>query len=73
MKEVDRIMESKNDENFKYSGTMTQIMENGGLHFKAMQRSGEPDGDELELLGGAVLGVGWRSEKDKFSMAINVR
>ena len=31
------------------------IMEKGGLHFKTMQRDGEPDGEELELLGGVVL------------------
>ena len=65
LEEVDRFMGSKNYENFKCSGTMTQIFEKGGLHVKAMQRDGELEGEELELFGGAVLGVGWRSEEDR--------
>ena len=34
--EVDRFMGNKNDENFKCSGTMTQIMEKKGLHLRGM-------------------------------------
>ena len=71
---VDRFMGDKDVETFKCTGTMPQIMEEGGLYFKAMQRSGEADGEALELLGGAVLGVGWSSERDRFlfNLSINV-
>ena len=49
-------------------------MERGGLYFKAMQKSGHPDKEQLELLGGAVLGLGWSSKKDRFifQFVINV-
>ena len=43
---------------------MSQTMERRGLFFKAMQTSGEVDWKELELLGGALQGVGWSREKD---------
>ena len=58
----------------KRDGTMVQIMERGGLHFKAMQKSGELDDDQLELLGGSVPGLRWSSERDRFifRFAINV-
>ena len=72
--QVDRFMGEKDIKTLKCSGTMPQIMEKGGLYFKAMQRSGEEDGEALELLGGAVLGVGWSSERDKFffDLVVNV-
>ena len=43
LKEMDRFMGSKTDENEheQCSGTMAQIMEKRGLHLKAMQRDGE--------------------------------
>ena len=34
-----------------------------------MHRNLEPDG---ELLGGAVLGVGWRTEEDKFFFKVSI-
>ena len=34
--EVHRLMGNMNDENFKCSGTMTQIMEKEGLHLRGM-------------------------------------
>ena len=74
LREVLRFMGNRNEVTGKRDGTMVQIMEKGGLHFKAMQRSGELDDDQLELLGGTVLGIGWSSERDKFifRFAINV-
>ena len=44
LEQVDMFMGIKNYENFKCSGRMNQIMKKGGLHIKAMQRNGEPDG-----------------------------
>ena len=72
--EVLRFMGNQDMNTGKRDGTMVQIMERGGLYFKAMQKSGEPDDEQLELLGGAVLGLGWSSEKDRFifRFAVNV-
>ena len=56
--EVDRFMGDKEVDSLVCSGTMSRIMRRGGLNFKAMQKSGEEDGEKLKLLGGAVLGMG---------------
>ena len=74
LNEVLRFMGNRDEVTGKNDGTMVQIMEKGGLYFKAMQMSGELDDDQLELLGGAVLGLGWSSERDRFifRFAINV-
>ena len=74
LKEVLRFMGDWYLDTGKRDGTMVQIMEKGGLYFKAMQKSGEPDDEQLELLGGAVLGLGWSSERDRFifRFAVNV-
>ena len=39
-----------------------------------MQKSGDPDNEQLEMLGGDVLGLGWSSERDRFvfQFAVNV-
>ena len=67
-------MGNRDKDTGKRDGTMVQIMERGGLYFKAMQKSGDQDNEQLELLGGAVLGLGWSSERDMFvfQFAINV-
>ena len=66
LEEVIRFKGSEDFETLACSGTMSQIMEKGGLKFKAMQMSGEPDGAKLEKLGGSVLGIGWSSHLDRF-------
>ena len=70
--EVLRFMGNRDIDTGKCDGTMVQIMEKGGLFFKAMQMSGELDEEQLELLGGAVLGIGWSSERDRFIFKISI-
>ena len=67
--ELLRFMGNRDKDTGKRDGTMVQIMERGGLYFKAMQKSGDQDNEQLELLGGAVLGLGLSSERDMFARA----
>ena len=69
--EVTRFKGSK-DENGRFTGSMSQIMNKGNLRFKAMAQSFEEDGEDIYKLGGAVLGVPWRSQDDKFIMKISI-
>ena len=69
--EVTRFKGTK-DENGRFTGSMSQIMNKGNLRFKAMAQSFEEDGEDIYKLGGAVLGVPWRSQDDKFIMKISI-
>ena len=66
MTEVLRFMETRDKATGKRDSTLGQIMGNGGLYFKTMQKNGEQDNEQLQLLDGAVLRLGWSREKDIF-------
>ena len=72
--EVLRFRGNRDKDTGKRDDTVVQTKEQGGLWFKAMQKRGEQDNEQLELLGGVVLGLGWSSERDMFvfQLAINV-
>ena len=70
--EVDRFKGVESPETMRCSGTMTQIMEQGGLRFKAMITSWEEDEEKLNKLGGAVLGIPWISGTDRWCIKFHV-
>ena len=51
-----------------------QILEDGALYFKTLQKERDKVDEQLQLLSGAVLELGWSHEKDKFviQLATNV-
>ena len=53
-------------------GTIPQILEAGGFKLKAMAMSGEEDGESLEKLGKAVLGLGFSTEEDTLSIKFRI-
>ena len=56
----------------KCEGTMAKIMKKGGIYFNGMQRSGERDDEQLELIGADRMGISWSREKDKFIFRITI-
>ena len=60
--------EEKEDQ--KYTGTMPQILSNASLNLKAVVISGEPDGEKLQLLGAAALGLAFSSEEDTLAVSL---
>ena len=65
--EVDRFI-GKEDSDWRCDGTVPKIFEAGGLVLKCVVRSGEPDGEKLVKLGGAVMGIGLSTERDELSI-----
>jgi hypothetical protein len=59
-------------ESLACNGTMPELLSCGGWTLKAMARSGEKDGLALQKLGGAVLGLGFSTERDQLEVKFRV-
>ena len=51
---------------------MAALFALGGFLLKVIACSGDQDGPMVRKLGGAVLGIGWDTETDKFSVKLPV-
>ena len=70
--EVIQFRGQEDPETLQCSGTMPEILRQGGLHLKAMQYSGEDAEEKLAKLGGSVLGLKWTSHDDRLSINLAV-
>ena len=55
------------------TGTLADLFALGGFLLKVVACSGDPDGPMVQKLGGAVLGIRWNTETDKFSIRLLVK
>ena len=65
--EVNRFVGTEK-EDLQCTGTIPEIFRNTDLKLKVIARSGETDGKKLQLLGGAVLGLGYSAENDRLAI-----
>ena len=74
LSECKRFKGSEDPVTLACDGTWQQILDTGGWDLKAMAMSWELDGEALEKLGGAVLGLGWGTAEDmlKEKFRVNV-
>ena len=59
-------------ENWQTTGTLAALFAKGGFILKVVACSGDKDGPMVQKLGGAVLGVKWSTETDKFTVPLTV-
>ena len=59
-------------DSWQTTGTLAQIFAKGGFKLKVVACSGDKDGPMVQKLGGAVLGIAWNTETDKFSVPLTV-
>ena len=50
-------MVNRDEATGKCEGTMAKIMKKGGIYFNGMQRSGERDDEQMELIGVDRMGI----------------
>ena len=72
MKEVIQRLRGEILENRQTTGTLAALFAKGGFILKVIACSGDPDGPMVRKLGGAVLGIGWKTDTDKFSINLTV-
>ena len=71
-KECIRFKGAENPETLACDGTMPELLGCGGWTLKAMAMVGEKDGPALQKLGGAVLGLGFSTERDQLEVRFRV-
>ena len=59
-------------DNWQTTGTLAALFAKGGFILKVVACSGDKDGPMVQKLGGAVLGVKWSTETDKFTVPLTV-
>ena len=59
-------------EDWQTTGTLAALFAKGGFRLKVVACSGDKDGPMVQKLGGAVLGIKWDTEEDKFSIPLTV-
>ena len=59
-------------EDWQTTGTLSALFAKGGFRLKVVACSGDKDGPMVQKLGGAVLGIKWATEEDKFSIPLTV-
>ena len=72
LKEVIDRLRGEIMENWQTTGTLAALFALGGFILKVVACSGDPDGPMVRKLGGSVLGIGWNTESDKFSIKLPV-
>ena len=53
-------------EDWQTTGTLSALFAKAGFRLKVVACSGDKDGPMVQKLGGAVLGIKWATEEDKF-------
>ena len=72
LKEVIARLRGEILENWQTTGTLAALFALGGFLLKVIACSGDQDGPMVRKLGGALLGIGWDTETDKFSVKLPV-
>ena len=72
MKEVIQRLRGEILANWQTTGTLAALFAKGGFILKVIACSGDPDGPMVRKLGGAVLGINWKTDTDKFSINLTV-
>ena len=72
LKEVIERLRGEILENWQTTGTLAAIFAKGGFILKVIACSGDKDGPVVQKLGGAVLGIKWSTETDKFTIPLTV-
>ena len=72
LKEVIQKLRGEILENWQTTGTLAALFARGGFILKVIACSGDKDGPMVQKLGGAVLGIKWNTETDKFTIPLTV-
>ena len=59
-------------DNWQTTGTLAALFARGGFILKVIACSGDKEGPMVQKLGGAVLGIKWNTETDKFTVPLTV-
>jgi hypothetical protein len=59
-------------DNWQTTGSLAALFAEGGFLLKVLACSGDENGPMVQKLGGAILGIKWETETDKFSVPLNV-
>ena len=72
LKEVIERLRGEILDNWQTTGTLAAIFTKGGFILKVVGCSGDKDGPMVQKLGGAVYGIKWSTETDKFTIPLTV-
>ena len=59
-------------DNWQTTGSLAALFAKGGFLLKVEACSGDENGPMVQKLGGAILGIKWETETDKFSVPLTV-
>jgi hypothetical protein len=59
-------------DNWQTTGSLAALFAKGGFLLKVVACSGEENGPMVQKLAGAILGIKWDTESDKFSVPLTV-
>ena len=72
MREVIEKLRGEILDNWQTTGTLAALFARGGFILKVIACSGDKEGPMVQKLGGAVLGIKWNTETDKFTVPLTV-